>query len=182
METVNGSLFCSSALAWLCGRSIGTPTVRSGAETMKTISNTSMTSTNGVTLISLMTGRRRRWLRPPAAAIFMLPAAISCPHPLPRSPTLVDLPRQDRRELVGKALEPLRLPVHLTTEFIIKNSRRDGGNETNCGGEQSLGDARRDHRQRGVLRRGDRLKARHNAGNRAEQADKRSGRTDRRQH
>ena len=34
------------------GRSTGTPTVISGAETMKTISSTSMTSTKGVTLIS----------------------------------------------------------------------------------------------------------------------------------
>ena len=40
------------ALAWVSGRSIGTPTVSSGAATMKMISSTSMTSTNGVTLIS----------------------------------------------------------------------------------------------------------------------------------
>ena len=38
--------------AWVCGRSTGTPTVSSGAATMKTTSRTSMTSTNGVTLIS----------------------------------------------------------------------------------------------------------------------------------
>ena len=34
------------------GRSTGTPTVISGAATMKTISSTSITSTSGVTLIS----------------------------------------------------------------------------------------------------------------------------------
>src|SRR5215471_1786233 len=110
-EIVNGSLFCSSALAWLCGRSIGTPTVRSGADTMNTISNTNITSTNGVTLISLMTGRRRRLLRP---------------------------------------------PIHLTGELIIENGRRDGGNEADCRGKQSFRDARRDHGERGILRRRDR--------------------------
>jgi hypothetical protein len=40
------------ALACVSGRSIGTPTVSSGAATMKMISSTSMTSTKGVTLIS----------------------------------------------------------------------------------------------------------------------------------
>ena len=40
------------ALACVSGRSIGTPTVRSGAATMKMMSSTSMTSTIGVTLIS----------------------------------------------------------------------------------------------------------------------------------
>src|ERR1700685_3689510 len=106
MVTVSGSVFWLSDLAWLCGRLIGTPTVSSGADTMKTISSTSMTSTNGVTLISLMTGRRRRPLLP-------LDAAPIQPPPRVPSPAPVDLPRQDRRELVGEPLQPLRLPVHL---------------------------------------------------------------------
>ena len=38
--------------AWVCGSSTGTPTVSSGAVTMKTTSSTSITSTSGVTLIS----------------------------------------------------------------------------------------------------------------------------------
>src|SRR6516164_1454613 len=176
-EIDNGSLFCSSALAWLCGRSIGTPTVNSGADTMKTISSTNMTSTNGVTLISLMTGRRRRRPFPPDEAIPILPAAISSPHP-----AFVDLSGQDCREFVSKAFQPLRLPVHLTAEFIIENRRRDGGNEANCGGEQRLRDARSDHRERGILRRRDRLEARHDTRHSAEQPDKRPGRTDRGQH
>ena len=59
-EIASGSLSAWSRLdAWVCGRSIGTPTVSSGADTMKMISNTSMTSTIGVTLISLITGLRR---------------------------------------------------------------------------------------------------------------------------
>src|SRR5580704_12295155 len=164
-EMVSGWLFCSSALAWLCGRSIGTPTVSSGADTMNTINSTSMTSTNGVTLISLMTARRRP-RRLPVEATFSALIAILAP-----SPALVDLPRQDRRKLVGETLQPPRLPVHLSHEFIIENRRRDGGNEANRGREQRFGDARSDHRERGVLRRRDRLEARHNAGHRAKQAD-----------
>src|SRR6202043_2930219 len=105
-------------LAWLCGRSIGTPTVSSGADTMNTMSSTSMTSTNGVTLISLITGRRRR-LPPRAETALIVPAAM-IPVPLP-SPALVDLPRQDRGKLVGKPLQPLGLPVHLGHELIIEN-------------------------------------------------------------
>jgi hypothetical protein len=37
-----------------------TPTVNNGAVIMNTISRTSITSTNGVTLISPISGRRRR--------------------------------------------------------------------------------------------------------------------------
>src|ERR1700722_9033492 len=115
MVTVSGSVFWLSDLAWLCGRLIGTPTVSSGADTMKTISNTSMTSTNGVTLISLMTARRRRPCLPLDAdaitfpAIVPSPAAPSPPRPPPEvpSPALVDLPRQDRGEFVGEPLQPL---------------------------------------------------------------------------
>ena len=43
-----------SGAALVCGRSIGTPLASSGAATMKMISSTSMTSMNGVMLISAM--------------------------------------------------------------------------------------------------------------------------------
>ena len=43
---------CRKHAAWVFGRSTGTPTLNSGAVTMKTTSNTSITSTKGVTLIS----------------------------------------------------------------------------------------------------------------------------------
>src|SRR5580700_1855363 len=132
-EMVSGSRSCSSDFAWLCGRSSGTPTVSSGADTMKTMSNTSMTSTNGVTLISLITTRRRRLCLPAEAAPTTLPA-ISVP-----STALVDLPRQDRREFVGEAFEAPRLPVHLGYEFIVENRRRDGGNKADRGRKQRLG-------------------------------------------
>ncbi len=62
MEMVTGSVSASMALACVSGRSMGTPTVSSGAEIMNTISSTSITSTNGVTLISAMGRWRRRAL------------------------------------------------------------------------------------------------------------------------
>ena len=77
-EMVSGSLSCSRLLAWVCGRSIGTPTVSSGADTMKMISSTSITSTMGVTLISLITVRRRCFLR----AEIGVPA-LACHGPYP---------------------------------------------------------------------------------------------------
>src|SRR5262249_16869379 len=150
---VSGSRSCSSDLAWLCGKSSGTPTVSSGADTMKTIRSTSMTSTNGVTLISLITARRPRLPRPPDDPPTTF-AAITRPRPL--SP-LVDLPRQDRGEFVGKPFKALRLPVHLGNELIVENRRRDGGNKTNRGRKQRFGNAGRDHCQRGILGGGNRL-------------------------
>src|SRR3954452_16277814 len=150
---------------------MGTPTVKSGAETMKIINRTSITSTMGVTLISLITPwrRRRRW---PLCAIPFI--AIG-----PPSPALVDLPRQDRGKFVGKTLQALRLFIHLGRELVVENRRRDGGNKADRRCEQRLGDARRHHRERGILGSGDRLKAGHDAPDRAEQADKGTGRTDR---
>src|SRR5712692_2780926 len=102
--------------AWVCGKSIGTPTVSSGADTMKMMSSTSITSTMGVTLISLMTGLRRcrRLPNTPEWA----PPLIAMTEPLPLS-AFVDLPRQDRGELVGEAFQALRLPVHLGDELVI---------------------------------------------------------------
>jgi hypothetical protein len=52
--TDKGSRSWPRAGARVLGRSTGTPTVNSGAVTMKTISSTSITSTKGVTLISDM--------------------------------------------------------------------------------------------------------------------------------
>src|SRR5215470_3307329 len=129
-------------LALVCGRSSGTPTVSRGAETMKMMSKTNMTSTIGVTLISAMTGRRRCRRRPATAAE---PAPIAIPDPYPRpgvpgplflrrlSP-FVDLPRQDGGKLVGEALQALGLLVHVGHELVIENGRRYGGDQANCGG------------------------------------------------
>src|SRR5258708_29380798 len=102
---------------------------------MKMISNTSMTSTIGVTLISLITGLRRcrRLPNDPECAPPLAMAMTSVP--LLRA-ALVDLTRQNRRELVGEALHTLALPVHLGDELVIENRRRDGGDKADCGRKQ----------------------------------------------
>src|SRR5262249_15794570 len=105
---------------------------------MKMMSNTSITSTMGVTLISLLTAfracrpcadgvvgrpqRRRRFLRFPSCVL--------------SSRALVDLPRQDGGELVCETLQPLRLLVHFGTEFVVENRRRYGGHEPDRRGEK----------------------------------------------
>ena len=60
METESGSRSWLSACAFVLGKLTGTPTVKSGAVTMNTMSSTSITSTNGVTLISAIGRVRRR--------------------------------------------------------------------------------------------------------------------------
>ena len=62
IETVSGSFWSCIAPASVFGSCSGTPTVSSGAEIMKMISSTSITSTSGVTLIS--DSALRRALRP----------------------------------------------------------------------------------------------------------------------
>src|SRR3954451_12384120 len=152
-DNCSGVLSWSRLLAWVCGRSSGTPTVSSGADTMKMIKSTSITSTIGVTLISAMTALRRP-RRPPLAAPAPLIPMISGPQ-LPHTPSgscsFIDLPRQDRGELVGEPLQALGLPVHLRDELIVENCRRNCGDKTDCGGKKRLRDARGHHRQRGVL-------------------------------
>src|SRR4051812_23854890 len=108
---------------------------------MKMISSTSITSTIGVTLISLITGLRRCPRLPTATPPLGPPAPTQ--SPLGR---FVDLPRQDRGKFVGEALQPLRLLVHLGHELVIENRRRDGGNKADRGREQGLGDAGRHNR------------------------------------
>jgi hypothetical protein len=54
MVMTRGSSGSCSTSARVCGRSTGMPAVSSGAVTMKTMSRTSITSTIGVTLISLI--------------------------------------------------------------------------------------------------------------------------------
>src|SRR6478609_6199990 len=100
MESVTGFASMFKGAALVCGRSRGTPVLIIGAATMKMMSSTSITSMNGVMLISLMAPPRRREL-PPAE-----PAMAIVDFPLSRvSDALVDLARENGRELVGEAFE-----------------------------------------------------------------------------
>src|ERR1700687_1835259 len=117
--------------ARVCGNSTGTPTVNSGAVTMKTTSSTSMTSTSGVTLMSDI-GRWRPWPLPLAwlTAIGLRP--------------LVELAREDRAERGGEGLEPARIAVEVGRQLVVGDDGRDRRDEAERGCEQRLGDAGRD--------------------------------------
>src|SRR5262245_16892449 len=107
---------------------------------MNTMSKTSITSTNGVTLISLMGTWRRDWrLRPPPAppAAFKLAAIL-----VPRSRPHVDLARNDRRELVGEGFQPLTEAGGIGRELVIKHHGRNCSEQPERGGEQGLRYAR----------------------------------------
>src|SRR3954449_13301871 len=142
IEIATGSRFCSSAAALLCGRSTWTPVASKGAVTMKMIRSTSITSTIGVTLISAIGLLRPRW--PP---LWRGPIAISGFD--------LQLPRQRPVEAVGEALEAGLDAVDAVAEAVVGDHRRNRREQAQSGREQSLVDARRDHRQRGILGAGD---------------------------
>src|SRR5690606_38569809 len=176
MVTLIGSLTSSTAPASVLGSSTGTPTVSKGAEIMKMISSTSMTSTSGVTLISdsgRFFARLRPRTRPPPAP----------PAPMPISAP----PRVDGRlghrgavaqtaghrglQLVGEALEPAGELGRVDRELVVGDIGRDGRRQADGGGEQGLGDGRRHRGQVGVAGRGDGVEGVHDAPDGAEQAD-----------
>src|ERR1043165_2870857 len=101
------------------GRSTGNPITISGAVTMKMMSSTSITSTKGVTLISCMGVCLRARLRRPPPGLdggWTLAAmgALRC------SGAYVDLPRDDRRELVGKGFQSLTQPRRVGRELVVE--------------------------------------------------------------
>src|ERR1700758_4991306 len=114
---------------------------------MKMMSSTSITSTIGVTLISLIgCAERRRARRLESAPPSCRPAPM-----VQTSCSLVDLARQNGCELVGKAFEPRRVARNLAIEFVVENYGRNSGEQAERGGEQSLGDAGRNHCKARVL-------------------------------
>src|SRR5690606_38339974 len=104
----------SSGMAWACvfGRLTGTPMVISGAATMKTISSTSMTSTLGVTLISLIGAPPARPRRLP-----FLPAEM--PMPISGRLSGVELARQQRHKAIGKAVKAGGNDAGFATELVV---------------------------------------------------------------
>src|SRR5690554_3052083 len=170
--TLNGSS-CSegSAPAEVRGNSIGTPTVSMGAATMKMISNTSMTSTNGVTLISDMRAparwRRRRAPEPPCRLVSCAPISA------------VQIARQKGAELIGELLESAGDLVAVIGKLVVEDGRRNGGQKAQTRGQKRLGDTGRHDGKVGRLRQRDFLERVLDPPDRAEKPDERAGRTDR---
>src|SRR6266850_2224124 len=142
------------------GRSI-TAGVMSGAVTMKITSSTSITSTYGTMLISCIGPRLRS-------------AGMGKSAPLPHG-----LPLEDVRELLHEALEAVAQAVDVMRVAVIGHDRRDGGEEADRGGDQRLGDAGRDLRERRLLHVRKAAERVHDAPHRAEEADVRADRAGR---
>ena len=165
-------------------------TSSSGAATMKMISSTSIDVDHRRDVDLGHQAARRRPRRPPpdepAMFIAMMDLRLSVsfflavltPPPLTpaRRSGVRGSPKIRRRNPHG-----LGLTIHLRYELIIENSRGMAATRP-MAVANSAGDARRHHREGGILRGGDRLETRHNAPDRAKQADERAGRAYRRQH
>ena len=145
---------------------------------MKMMRSTSMTSTNGVTLISAIGEWRRVRLAPARAS------DRRCGGDAHQAAWLRSSICRDRIAANSSEKPSMRVaePRHLRGELVVEHHRGNRGEQPERGGEQRLGDAGRDHGKVRVLRGGDRLERRHDAPDRAEQADEGAGRADRGEH
>src|SRR5688572_27519760 len=125
------------ASAPVSGRSTSMPWVSSGAVIMKMINSTSITSMYGTTLISCASLRLRR----PGACVAATSAA----------PGLAQAALEDAGQLVRERVEPVLEPVDLVGEEVVGDDGRDRREQAHGGGDQRLGDARRDHGDGGLL-------------------------------
>src|SRR5260221_6043381 len=120
-NTSMGTSFGALALSTV-GRSM-TAGVTRGAVTMKITSSTSMTSTYGTMLISLIVPRRRRT------------AGIALPH---------GLAVEDVRKLFHEALETVGEPVDVVRVAVVGHHRRNRAEQADGGRPPGPGKARRD--------------------------------------
>src|SRR6185295_7888937 len=155
----------SSGSAPASGKSTLMPCVRSGAVIMKMMSNTSITSMYGTTLISPMS------LRPRLRVDFGIS---DCPRGR--------VPLQDGGEFLHEGVVTQLEASDLIGVTVVGDHRRDGSKQAHGGRDQGFGDPGRDHRQGGLLHITQRMKRIHNAPDGTEQADIRTGRADSRKH
>ena len=145
---------------------------------MKMISSTSMTSMNGVTLISWISARSSSpcravtpWVTPPRAR-----CATAGRHDAAalRSRSRLTQPQHFR----GRIAQQRAIAGDPARKHIVDHDGRDGRDQAERGREQRLGDAGRDDGEVRRLRFRDADEAVHDAPDGAEQADERAGRAD----
>src|SRR5262249_26062862 len=152
------------------GRSTETSTVASGAATMKMISSTSITSMNGVTLISWTSSRSSLpWSR--RTLIAPRPLFGRRPDRRPGDHAAVEIAADQAEHLGGGVAELRPVAGDRAGEHIVDHHRRNRGREAEGGREQRLGDARRHHREIGGVRLRDADEAVHDAPHGAGEAD-----------
>src|SRR5204863_2339512 len=128
------------------GRSIGRSTVASGAATMKMIKSTSITSMNGVTLISWVSAKS-------PSSSNSLPAIETAIALLRRRAGAaadmgaVKIARQQPRRRARGTVDELKVALRHPREVIVDDDRGDRGDEADRGRQQRFGNAGRDNRK-----------------------------------
>src|ERR1700757_912029 len=113
---------CSICCAWARGRSTLTPLWMSGAVTMKMMSSTSMTSTSGVTLMSVI-ARRPPPVSPPNATSGRL---------------LEDVPLDDVQEVGAEVAHLVLQHADARVERVVGDQGGDCGEKSHRRGDQRL--------------------------------------------
>src|SRR4051794_22186799 len=168
----------------LAGRSTPRSTVASGAATMKMISSTSITSMNGVTLISWASTRSSsepRARNPSRAPMIALLRGARGAWRLP-AVLATSLPADQQQHLRRGVAEQRAIRRNRTREIIVDHDRRDRCDQAERRGQQRFGNSGGDHREVGGVRLGDADEGVHDAPHRAEQPDKGRGGADGREH
>src|SRR5262249_44472834 len=160
------------------GRSTEMSTVARGAATMKMINSTSITSMNGVTLISWVSTRSSssRAMRMDIGS-----SALFCRarqrHALP-----IEIAAHVPHHLRRRVRQKCAIAGDRAREHIVDDDGGDSGDEAERGREQRLGDAWRDHREIRRMRLRDADEAVHDAPDGAEQTDEGCGCANGREH
>src|ERR1700761_3500418 len=161
LTTTGGVCSCGAALPTVGKLMIDGET--SGAVTMKMTSSTSMTSMYGTTLMSAIARRE-------------LPRMLERMGPPAIVTSLMCLALQDVREFLDEGLEANGQPIDIVGVAVVRDHRRNRGEQADCRGHERLGDTRRDVRERGLLDVRESPERIHDAPDRTEQADIRADR------
>src|SRR5665213_1079826 len=132
---------------------------------MKMMSNTSATSTNGVTLISAM-AETPRLDRPPLAPPTVIAIRLF-------SETALDQVQELERKIIQLSADFLER----VTEMVVRHGRGYGGEQARGGCDQRVRNARSHKCQTGTARATEILKGANDSQNRSEQSDKRRHRS-----
>src|SRR5262249_40305478 len=150
---------------------------------MKMISSTSITSINGVTLISCISSSvsspwSRRTLMTTLSSTLDGGQGRRSPRGRNRHDGALEIAADEPQDLRRGVAEPGAIARDRPREYVVDHHGRNGGRKPESGRQQRLGDARRDHREVRGMRLGDADEAVHDAPDGAEQADEGGGRTD----
>src|SRR5215470_3911087 len=135
-----------SLVVFTAGTSTSMPDSITWAVSIKMISSTSSTSTNGVTLISDSAAPPRRPPRPrPPLSLVEKATGHS-------SPLLLKVALGHIQELDGEVVHARADFLEHVTEVVVENSRRNSRAQADRGREQRVGDARPHRTQRSAAR------------------------------